>query len=172
MYLLLKRDHIVYQTRYGINEKGHHAFRRLIRILDHGGACNSCRSVNHTCSIDMTKRRQKPFYFVSEEEYRLLRRLCEQSFPDDDLSLENLRNLVAQGGNGSPTNGLSRPGGQITAADEIEPSETAVVDTPMETDDVPLPEIVGLHEDLGCLVADAQGVYRRVGLPRDFDVKI
>lgn len=32
--------------------------------------------------------------------------------------------------------------------------------TEAERGDIPLPEIVNLHHDLGCLMADAQGEYR------------
>lgn len=117
----------------------------------------------------MAKRRQKPFYFVSEEEYRLLQKLCKKSFPNEDLSLENLRILASQSNNGSSTTVFSGPGGKVAEVDEAAAPLPIAAEAPSESSDVPLPEIVGLHKDLGCLMEDAQGEYRKVSLPRRFD---
>lgn len=113
----------------------------------------------------MAKRRQKPFYFVSEEEYRLLQKLCKKSFPGEDLSLENLRNLTSQPNNEAPPTAHPGPEERVAVTDEAGPL-AAASDEPLEVSDVPLPEIVGLHKDLGCLMEDAQGEYRAVPLPR------
>ncbi|KAL2206876.1 hypothetical protein CC79DRAFT_1358677 [Sarocladium strictum] len=69
---------------------------RKTKSSDVDGPCDYCRSTEQVCSIDVTKRRQKPFYFVSEEEYRLLRELCARCYPDEDLDVPNLRRLASE----------------------------------------------------------------------------
>lgn len=44
--------------------------------------------------MKMEKRRQKLFCFVSEEENRLLRELCSESFPDEELTISNMLPLI------------------------------------------------------------------------------
>lgn len=131
--------------------------------VDADGPCDYCRNIDEVCSIDIAKRRQKPFYFVSEEEYRLLRDLCSQFYPDEDLTLPTLRRLASERKNG-PRQELRAT---VTNAEpSIEGSEG--VETPDKSppgvstvqEDLLLPEITSLHHDLGCLLPDAHGEYR------------
>jgi hypothetical protein len=147
---------------------------------DADGPCDYCRSIDEVCSVDMEKRRQKPFYFVSEEEYRLLRELCSKCFPDEELTIPNLRRLIddnhkpafkTQADIATPTMSLievSADAPLIDCGDEpIDQGQVlldAVDETQVEEEEILLPEIVNLHQDLGCLLADTHGEYRK--LPR------
>src|SRR6478736_8004576 len=124
----------------------------------------------------MEKRRQKPFYFVSEEEYRLLRELCSNCFPDEELTIPNLRRLInenkkpafkTQTDIATPTMSLIEVSAEapiIDCGDEpIDQGEILLQDveeSQVEEEEILLPEIVNLHHDLGCLLADAHGEYR------------
>ncbi|KAJ4029350.1 hypothetical protein NW758_013579 [Fusarium oxysporum] len=127
----------------------------------------------------MEKRRQKPFYFVSEEEYRLLRELCSNCFPDEELTIPNLRRLInenkkpafkSQTDIATPTMSLIEVSAEapiINCGDEpIDQGEILLQDveeSQAEEEEILLPEIVNLHHDLGCLLADAHGEYRYMG---------
>ncbi|KAF5967708.1 hypothetical protein FBULB1_11088 [Fusarium bulbicola] len=146
---------------------------------DADGPCDYCRSIDEVCSVDMEKRRQKPFYFVSEEEYRLLRELCSNCFPDEELTIPNLRRLIdenkrpafkTQKDIATPTMSLIEVSAEaplIDCGDEtIDQGEVLLQDgeeTQAEDEEILLPEIVNLHHDLGCLLADAHGEYRYMG---------
>lgn len=118
----------------------------------------------------MAKRRQKPFYFVSEEEYRLLRELCTRCYPDEDLDLPSLRRLAAKTSNASRRGdvlrqdvSLSDAVGEATGthqSTETPAKDPSTVSEYEEGEDIPLPEITNLHNDLGCLLLDAYGEYR------------
>lgn len=128
-------------------------------FLEADGPCDYCRNIDEECSFDIAKRRQKPYYFVSEEEYRLLYQICKQWLPGEDLSIPNLRRLASQSPQATPLNTASMP----TAPDATTESPERTRDlgaTSAEREDVPLPEIVNLHEDIGCLLTDAQGENR------------
>ncbi|KAF5552816.1 Zn(II)2Cys6 transcription factor (Eurofung) [Fusarium napiforme] len=146
---------------------------------DADGPCDYCRSIDEVCSVDMEKRRQKPFYFVSEEEYRLLRELCSKCFPDEELTIPNLRRLIddnqkpvlkTQTDIATPTMSLievSADAPLVDCGDEpIDQGEVLLHDveeTHVEEEEIFLPEIVNLHQDLGCLLADTHGEYRYMG---------
>ncbi|KAF5700197.1 hypothetical protein FGLOB1_10920 [Fusarium globosum] len=144
---------------------------------DADGPCDYCRSIDEVCSVDMEKRRQKPFYFVSEEEYRLLRELCSNCFPDEELTIPNLRRLIdenkkpafkTQTDIATPTMSLIEVSAEaplIDCGDEtIDQGEVLLHDVEeSQEEEILLPEIVNLHHDLGCLLADAHGEYRYMG---------
>lgn len=123
----------------------------------------------------MEKRRQKPFYFVSEEEYRLLRELCSNCFPEEELTIPNLRRLIdenkkppfkTQTDIATPTMSLIEVSAEaplIDCGDEsIDQSQVLLHDVEeSREEEILLPEIVNLHHDLGCLLADAHGEYRK-----------
>lgn len=156
--------------------------KELTVRLDANDPCDYCRSINEVCSVDISKRRQKPFYFVSEEEYRLLRELCRCCFPEEELTIPNLRRLVSEQKkavslrddslrDASQTDVSQRDASQSDDSMSISTGTDAATagsdnpktptDIPAEQDNTPLPEIVNLHQDLGCLMADANGEYRR-----------
>lgn len=51
-------------------------------------------SIDEVCLVKMEKRRQKLFYFISKEENHLLRELCSESFPDEELAISNMLPLI------------------------------------------------------------------------------
>ena len=139
----------------------------LMSLVDADGPCDYCRNIDQVCSVDIARRSQKPFYFVSEEEYRLLCKLCKRSYPGEDLNLPNLRRLVSAG--------LSTSAARQQDAVAANNVNTAINEThsPVEKrvakisedlisnrDDIPLLEIVSLASDLGCMLLDIRGVYR------------
>ncbi|KAH7213155.1 hypothetical protein DER44DRAFT_692412, partial [Fusarium oxysporum] len=146
---------------------------------DADGPCDYCRSIDEVCSVDMEKRRQKPFYFVSEEEYRLLRELCSNCFPDEELTIPNLRRLIDENKKpafktqtyvSTPTMSLIEVSAEASILDcgdeAIDQGEVLLHDVEeaqTEEEEILLPEIVNLHHDLGCLLADAHGEYRYMG---------
>jgi aldehyde dehydrogenase (NAD+) len=124
-----------------------------------GSPCDYCRSIDEECSFDAAKRRQKPYYFVSEEEYRLLHLVCQKCLPDEELTVTNLRRLASQSTQAASQTIASTPIAQDDITDDYEGAR-ASVGASEEREDVPLPEIVNLHKDLGCLLSDAQGEHR------------
>ena len=120
------------------------------------------------CSFSIAQRRQKPFYYVSEEEYRLLHQICKNCLPGQDLSVPNLRLLASRGGPQivtSPTNGSKPTTPSEAAPDNPRRSREAGSASVEREDDVQLSEIVDLHEDLGCLLPDTDGEHRRTPIP-------
>ena len=109
----------------------------------------------------MGKRRQKPYYFVAEEEYRLLQQICGHYLPAEELTLLNLRSLVSslpktpQASDCSPTVAIDP---RTTQQED----ETATEDAVVPRNDVLLPEIVDLHETLGCMFVDPLGEYSKM----------
>ncbi|CAI4218951.1 unnamed protein product [Parascedosporium putredinis] len=136
----------------------------ICRKPDAGAPCDYCRSINQECSFGDSRRHQRPFCFVSEEEYQLLKKLCTKSFPGQDLSVASLRRLVAR-----PDDTASPDSVFPHTPATLPRSEYAVAATGSESAgslrdgrrDAHLQEIADLHHDLGCLVLDAQGEHRK-----------
>lgn len=57
------------------------------------GPCKYCASISAPCTISV-RRKQRPFYLVSEEEYRYGIEILQKFFPDTDLNLNTLRGLA------------------------------------------------------------------------------
>ena len=144
--------------------------RDLTVSVDTDGPCEYCRSINEACTVDLSKRRQKPFYFVSEEEYRLLHEVCSNVFPGQELTVPNLRRLASEqrktasliGASTSESTGFDA----AAAVSEDAGSASDVPSTQQRNSDVPLPEIVNLYQEMGCLLADGQGEYRNQSVPQ------
>src|ERR1700712_4573557 len=58
------------------------------------GPCKYCAHIKAPCRLS-TRRSQRPFYHVTEEEYRCSRKILEHLLPSQDLSLERLRTIAA-----------------------------------------------------------------------------
>jgi len=97
--------------------------------------------------------RQRPYYHVSEEEYRLNIQILKHYLPDEDLNLETLRSIAKGLKSGStppeqthdPNARKESPENDATGSNESEPDTE---------------EIGDLHEQLGCLMKDSLGEYR------------
>lgn len=57
------------------------------------GPCKYCASISAPCTISV-RRKQRPFYSVSEEEYRYGIEILQKFFPDTDLNLNTLRGIA------------------------------------------------------------------------------
>ncbi len=112
----------------------------------------------------MGKRRQKPYYFVSEEEYRLLLEVCRHHLPNQDLSLAALRSL-ASGYAAAKTQSHT----QTLQTSHVTPEDLHLGDEDASNQranagDVTLEELTDLYKDLGCMLVDAKGQHRRFAL--------
>jgi hypothetical protein len=128
------------------------------------GPCDYCRSIGATCQIDVGKRKQRPYYFVSEEQYQLMAKLVIHHY-GPSIDLPTLRGLVAQvdhSEDGTP-NTLSTPSISISPSKSgpVPSQQNASTAERQESETgVPLEEIDSLHEQLGCMLRDSSGEYR------------
>ncbi|KAJ5395121.1 uncharacterized protein N7487_009424 [Penicillium crustosum] len=149
------------------------------------GPCDHCRNRGAECHVDITKRRKRPYYFVSEEEFRDMQAILKSYLPDDDLTPETLRSLAQQCRHQKPP--TPQPNPPPIATQPVAPSTPVsvsafVAPSPPETtrktpdgnsrensdfepnpDDAVLQDAVCFHQKLGCLLADSLGEYRYMG---------
>ncbi|OJI96475.1 hypothetical protein ASPVEDRAFT_145967 [Aspergillus versicolor CBS 583.65] len=57
------------------------------------GPCRYCAGISVPCTISI-RRKQRPFYLVSEEEYRYGIEILQRLFPNVDLNIDTLRGLA------------------------------------------------------------------------------
>lgn len=128
------------------------------------GPCDYCKSIGATCQIDVGKRKQRPYYFVSEEQYQHMAKLITHHY-GPNIDLATLRSLTANiddGNDTSPTDPSTsspNPSPRKGATSRTGDSQDAVGKTE-SPDGVPLEEIDSLHEQLGCMMQDSTGEYR------------
>ncbi|ETN46375.1 uncharacterized protein HMPREF1541_00559 [Cyphellophora europaea CBS 101466] len=128
------------------------------------GPCDYCRSIGASCQIDVGKRKQRPYYFVSEEQYKHMAKLIAHHY-GPDIDLTTLRTLAAgidNSSDGSP-NQMPTPsiGMSSTKSESIHsgaPDDVVEKQEPQEG--VALDDIDSLHEQLGCMLKDSTGEYR------------
>ncbi|OAA57106.1 aldehyde dehydrogenase [Niveomyces insectorum RCEF 264] len=58
------------------------------------GPCQFCASIGAACHLDPSRRRQRPYYHVSEEEFRYMTKALEHFLPNVELNLHSLREIV------------------------------------------------------------------------------
>ncbi|KAK4155411.1 putative Zn(II)2Cys6 transcription factor [Chaetomidium leptoderma] len=104
------------------------------------GPCRYCASTGGTCSTSARPQR-RPYYRVSEEEYRCCMRLLRHFVPDVELDLKTMKAMIAEIEQGVEITSMASttPGGIETEESEV------------------------LQEELGCMILDARGSYRYVG---------
>lgn len=126
------------------------------------GPCDLCRAAELECRVDVGRRRQRPYYFVSEEEYRHMQKILKHYLPDTDLTPATLRWIASQCEERQRGEDLQASPVSNNSAAQV-PRNGSVSDPgPFEhEEDHGLHEIVTLHDDLGCMLADAQGQYRK-----------
>ncbi|TVY82146.1 putative transcriptional regulatory protein [Lachnellula suecica] len=119
------------------------------------GPCNYCARIGVSCGIP-SRRKQRPFYHVTEEEYRSGMQILQHLLPSKDLSPETLRDIAKklQDGENIETISMSnlQEGADVLNIDNVR----AVADPEVE-------EVEDLHGQLGCLMEDSLGEYRYVG---------
>ncbi|KAL1898485.1 hypothetical protein Sste5346_003388 [Sporothrix stenoceras] len=69
------------------------------------GPCQFCASISAVCHLDPSRRRQRPYYHVSEEEFRYMTKALEHFLPNIDLNLQSLREVVQSLEAGQPIPG-------------------------------------------------------------------
>ncbi|KAL1614723.1 hypothetical protein SLS56_012022, partial [Neofusicoccum ribis] len=128
------------------------------------GPCQYCASINAPCKTDLNRRKKRPYYHVSEEEYRCMTEILRHYLPDLQFNLPSLKALCArlEGLEGAaahePPDGCETP---ATPADE--PADDGDDDeAPAAGRESPtIQEIQALQEQLGCLMIDSRGNYRK-----------
>lgn len=129
------------------------------------GPCDYCRALGAPCQTDVGKRKQRPYYFVSEEEWRLMTRILKHYIPDRELNLPNLRAISSElelqteneGHSGIPV--ATAPGLETTASTASPVQEQSPMSVYVQ-DGLLLEEIGDLHEELGCMLIDSVGQHR------------
>ena len=128
--------------------------------------CDYCKSMKVRCLLDTGKRKQRPFYKVSEEEYRLMSRILRHQYPERYLDVNALRTIVA---------GIETPLGSQHGVPPLSPETAATstsddntyrveeAGTDPESGILHLEEIQALDEDLGHLLLDSAGTFRYMG---------
>ncbi|KAM7195921.1 putative Zn(II)2Cys6 transcription factor [Naviculisporaceae sp. PSN 640] len=105
------------------------------------GPCQYCASTGATCSTSERQQR-RPYYRVSEEEYRCCIKLLGHFMPNATLDLATMKAMIANIEQGAEVTDIS----STTAEPAIETEESEV-----------------LKEESGCMVVNARGGYTYVG---------
>jgi len=118
------------------------------------GPCRYCAHIGAECGV-AARPKQRPYYHVSEEEYRCSMQILRHFLQKEDLNLETLR-TIAKDLKIDTTNHQQTQRRDSKATDDSPESEEAV-----QNDSEPDTEEIGdLHEQLGCLMQDSLGEYR------------
>lgn len=116
------------------------------------GPCRYCAHIGAECGVAQ-RPKQRPYYHVSEEEYRCSMQILQHFLPEEELNLVTLRAIakdIKSGNSPKPIYNFK------TDKADSEPLEgTASNDSEPDTE-----EIGDLHEQLGCLMRDSLGEYR------------
>lgn len=119
------------------------------------GPCRYCAHIGAECGVAQ-RPKQRPYYHVSEEEYRCSMQILQHFLPEEELNLVTLRAIakdIKSGNSPKPIHNFK------TDKADSEPLEGTV-----SNDSEPDTEEIGdLHEQLGCLMRDSLGEYRYVG---------
>lgn len=116
------------------------------------GPCRYCAHIGAECGVAQ-RPKQRPYYHVSEEEYRCSMQILQHFLPDEELNLTTLRAIAKDIKNGNSPQPVYN---FKTDKADSEPFEgTASNDSEPDTE-----EIGDLHEQLGCLMRDSLGEYR------------
>lgn len=142
------------------------------------GPCDYCRTTGAECHIDLGKRRQRPYYFVSEEEFRNMQDIMSYYLPETVLSPENLRSLAAECKSKTSRNiSHDLPASPLSLSPIFETASSSglenefdsfpidnvsdIAECEKDSENLVLHEVFVLHQRLGCLLEDSQGQYRK-----------
>ena len=128
--------------------------------------CAYCRSQNLRCLLDTGKRKQRPFYKVSEEEYRLMSRILRHQYPERLLDVNDLRMIVTEietSPDSQHENPSFSPEAVATSTSNDNSYQVEEAGTDPESEILHLEEIQALDEDLGHLLLDSAGTFRYMG---------
>ena len=100
--------------------------------------------------------KQRPYYHVSEEEYRCSMQILRHFVQKEELNLETLRS-IAKDLQIDTTNTQQQTQRRDSKTTDDSPGSEDAVQNDSEAD---TEEIADLHEQLGCLMQDSLGEYR------------
>ena len=133
-------------------------------ILD-PGPCDYCRGIGAACQIDKGKRKQRPYYYVSEEEYVLLKQIVQRHIPGDEINLTTLRQLASQRDPNVTLSPSVHPHSESADEQHSLPGSHAAPhpqeSLPGSDERVVAEDVKDLHGDLGCMMIDSTGEYSR-----------
>ncbi|KAL1649611.1 hypothetical protein SLS58_001668 [Diplodia intermedia] len=86
------------------------------------GPCHYCASINAPCKTDLNRRKKRPYYHVSEEEYRCMTTILRHYLPDLEFSLPALKALCQR------LEGLEDESGRPTPVPTPTPTATTAHD--------------------------------------------
>ncbi|KAB5513410.1 hypothetical protein GE09DRAFT_980820 [Coniochaeta sp. 2T2.1] len=126
------------------------------------GPCQFCADIGAACHLDPSRRKQRPYYRVSEEEFRYMTRILEHFLPNTDLNLQTLKELATSLGSGQPE---QCPTSVTNAAAALSPASSGLVPSHKSgtEQDMVAVEIDKLHQRSAWLWVDSKGIYRHVG---------
>ncbi|KAM5353446.1 hypothetical protein ACJ41O_000096 [Fusarium nematophilum] len=127
------------------------------------GPCQFCASIGAACHLDPSRRRQRPYYRVSEEEFRYMTQIIEHFLPNTELNLQSLKAFVDSLDSNSTENPLTP-----SASDAISPSYALISPHPAaeEASGEGLlinDELSELYSEVGKIRFDSRGIQRHVG---------
>lgn len=115
----------------------------------------------------MGKRRQRPYYSVSQEEYQHMQTILRHYLPEAELTLPTLRTMASRCDEQQSRGSLLQltPGSSDSPASPRESMPVEDLTSALAEEDDALEEVVSLQKELGCLLADARGEYRKTRFP-------
>ncbi|KAH7143451.1 hypothetical protein EDB81DRAFT_934664 [Dactylonectria macrodidyma] len=133
-------------------------------------SCDRCKTrktkVNAPCHLDPSRRRQRPYYRVSEEEFRYMTQIIEHFMPDTELNLQTLKSYVAGLDNNVVESPPTPTASDVQAVSPVCQGATPEIpaEQPSANDSAIIDEeISGVYSDVGRLRVDSRGVQRYVG---------
>lgn len=114
------------------------------------GPCEYCAGIGAPCVVNIP-RKQRPFYHVTEEEYRLSMLILQHHYPDRELNLDALRTIVDD---------LKRAGGEVSGTTLAGVCETSEIELSSNSD-VESERLAVLHKEIACVQRDYWGRYRQ-----------
>lgn len=124
------------------------------------GPCRYCLRIGATCGV-AARRKQRPFYHVTEEEYRCSMQILKHFLPSQELNLQTLRSIAKDIDTGVFDMGQPRSSQNqlpLAASGPALVEEVSGQDAEPESE-----EINDLHDQLGCLMQDSLGRFRYIG---------
>ncbi|KAH7002491.1 hypothetical protein EDB80DRAFT_580087 [Ilyonectria destructans] len=129
------------------------------------GPCQFCASIDAPCHLDPSRRRQRPYYRVSEEEFRCMTQIIEHLMPNTELNLQTLKAYVSDLGNHVTENPPTPSTSDVVVSPSCAiPSPSSPVEEPSANEGAIIAEEINrVYSDVGRLRVDSRGVQRYVG---------
>ncbi|KAF4469117.1 aldehyde dehydrogenase [Fusarium albosuccineum] len=122
------------------------------------GPCQFCASISAPCHLDPSRRRQRPYYRVSEEEFRYMTQILEHFLPNTELNLQTLKSYVDSIGSNASDQAFTPSGSEAISPSYALVSPPPIAEDAREDDSVITDEISELHKEVGRLRVDSRGI--------------